>query len=123
MATFWLLLSQTGIASTSTVRAQPREIRKGKRALPGLTSAGFDVRVVDVHSPKRSTEPSGEGRQVDWTHRWTVGLETGGFWRQQAYGPNHSLRRPMLIAPYIKGPADKPLKIKDTVHVLKDGKL
>lgn len=120
MATFWLLLSQTGIASTATVRAQPREIRRGKRALPSLTSTGFDVRVVDVHSPKREhTESRGEGRQVDWTHRWIV----NPFWRQQAYGPRHSLRRPMLIGPYVKGPADKPLKIKDTVHVLKDGQL
>lgn len=120
LATFFLLLSQTGIATSSTARAQPRVIRKVKRVLPGLS---HDVRVIDVHKPVVPVESSGEGRQVEWSHRWTVGLETGGFWRQQAYGPNHSLRRPQFIAPFIKGPADKPLKIKDTVHVLKDGQL
>lgn len=117
MATFWLLLSQTGIADTSIVRPLPKVIRAGKRKAPGITAAHFNVRVVNVHAPKRPAEvPSSElVRHVDWSHRWIV----QPFWRQQAYGPNHSLRRPMLIGPYIKGPADKPLIVKETVHVLR----
>lgn len=118
MATFWLLLSQTGMADTSIVRPQPRDIRAGKRKAPGIPASGFDVRVVDVHAPKRSPQaPASElVRKVDWTHRWIV----DPFWRQQAYGPHHSLRRPMLIGPYVKGPADRPLIVKETVRVLRD---
>ena len=48
---------------------------------------------------------------VDWTHQWIV----DGHWRNQPYGVGHSLRRLQWIAPFIKGPEDAPLVIKDKV--------
>lgn len=42
-----------------------------------------------------------------------------GHWREQPCGPNHGERRRQWIAPYVKGPRDKPLVLKDTVRVLR----
>lgn len=119
MATFWLLIAQQGIAEVSTTRPQRQAIRRMERAEGSVDRELLTVRVVDVHAPQRASEPSGEHRAVDWQQRWIV----RPHWRQQAYGPARSLRRPMLIGPYVKGPADKPLIVKDTVQVLKDGEL
>jgi hypothetical protein len=54
---------------------------------------------------RRHYQPSGgpvdeaePGRH--YRHRWVV----RGHWRQQAYGPLHSLRRQTWIPSYIKGP-------------------
>lgn len=63
--------------------------------------------------------PPAEGDTIDpktrkpYTHRFIV----RGFYRNQAYGKNRSLRRRQWIPPFVKGPADKPLILKDTVHV------
>jgi hypothetical protein len=112
MATFWLLATQPNIAETTDApiprpwrRAQQREGRPVPR-----------VRLIDVRRPKHSkTEPSAEHRDIEWTHRWIV----SAHWRQQAYGPGRSLRRPRLIAPYMKGPDDKPLIVPESVKVWK----
>ena len=55
-----------------------------------------------LSTPHDPSEATGE-RQ--YNRRWWV----GGHWRQQACGPNHSQRKPIYVAPYIKGPEDKPL--------------
>lgn len=48
-----------------------------------------------------------------YSHRFIV----RGCWRNQAYGPRHSLRRRQWIPPYVKGPADRPLIVKETVRI------
>jgi hypothetical protein len=52
--------------------------------------------------------------EVEWTHRWPV----RGHWRNQPFGPGRSQRRRVWIPPYVKGPQDKPLVIKDTIWSL-----
>jgi hypothetical protein len=54
----------------------------------------------------------GEG-SVDWTHRWIV----SGFWRNQ-YLSKVKGHRVQWIDPYVKGPADKPLVLKDRRYAL-----
>jgi hypothetical protein len=46
---------------------------------------------------------SGEGRE--WNYQWLV----RGHWRKQWF-PSRSAHVPVWIAPYVKGPEDKPLK-------------
>jgi hypothetical protein len=41
-------------------------------------------------------------------------------WRQQAYGPGRSLRKAILIAEHIRGPQDKPLRVRDAVKVWRE---
>lgn len=52
-----------------------------------------------------------EGEPVDWSCQWWV----SGHWRRQ-WCPGLKKHKPVYIAPYIKGPPDKPLK--DTVRLL-----
>lgn len=66
----------------------------------------------NLHRPGGSADGDERVRR-EYSHRFIV----RGFWRDQAYGPNHSLRRRQWIPPYVKGPADKPLVCKETVRI------
>lgn len=66
----------------------------------------------NLHRPGESADDDGRVRR-EYSHRFIV----RGFWRDQAYGPNHSLRRRQWIPPFVKGPADKPLICKETVRI------
>lgn len=81
-----------------------RAERAGKVARPVL--------VVNLrHHPD-----SGGGGTVgrDFSHRWIV----SGHWRHQPYGPGRAHRRRVWIASHVKGPADKPLVVKDRINRL-----
>ena len=68
----------------------------------------------NLHCPGGSADDDERVRR-EYSHRFIV----RGFWRDQAYGPNHSLRRRQWIPPFVKGPADKPLICKETVRIWK----
>jgi hypothetical protein len=53
----------------------------------------------------KDSEHRGESRQVDWSCQWWV----SGFWRNHWYRSTQT-HKYIWIAPYIKGPPDKPLK-------------
>lgn len=74
-----------------------------------------DVRMVVLREQRASapSEGAGHGSRHGYSHRFIV----RGFWRNQAYGKNHGLRRRQWIPPFIKGPADKPLVAKETVRI------
>lgn len=67
--------------------------------------------ILREHPAPPATDGHGEARE--YACRWIV----RGHWRNQAYGPGHSLRRRQWIPPYVAGPADKPLLRKTTVRV------
>lgn len=56
-----------------------------------------------------------DGKRREYSYRFIV----RGFYRNQPYGPERKLRRRQWIPPFVKGPADKPLRVKDTVNVLR----
>jgi hypothetical protein len=100
----WLLMGQPGVTETRTFTdtSTPRPA-----ASPGPDIAPTPrVTIVELRRPIRLPHDT-KGKTTDrqFSRRWWV----GGHWRQQACGPNHSERRPKWIAPYIKGPQDKPL--------------
>lgn len=66
----------------------------------------------NLHRPGGSADDDERVRH-EYSHRFIV----RGFWRDQAYGPNHSLRRRQWVPPFVKGPADKPLICKETVRI------
>lgn len=68
----------------------------------------------NLHRPGESADDDDRVRR-EYSHRFIV----RGFWRNQTYGPNHSLRRRQWIPPFVKGPADKPLICKETVRIWK----
>jgi hypothetical protein len=107
MHAYFLMMSQT-IVSTEKKIPQ-RGIRKSmeKAKLPS------EYVVVQLRKTEyKSGEKSDDGRFIDWSHRWVV----GGHWRWQPYKETGKKR--IWIAPYVKGPDDKPLVMKDKVYVL-----
>lgn len=70
---------------------------------------GFDKRyivVVNLRRPKSTG--SGEPQGVEWSHQWLV----SGHWRNQ-YFASLDIHRQIWISPYIKGPEDKPLEVRE----------
>jgi hypothetical protein len=71
------------------------------------------IRLREVPSRAGETAEDRRKRDVEWSHRWFV---EGRFaWRR--CGPGHADRRWTFISPYIKGPKDRPLILKENVHV------
>lgn len=71
---------------------------------------GFDPKTVTVIRLRRPKKPreSDEPVEVNWSHRWLV----GGHWRNQWY-PTLGVHRQVYVAPYIKGPEDKELRVRE----------
>jgi hypothetical protein len=107
LATFWALCSQK-IALEE--RWQPdRYIRR--QAQREKWKSIPQVRIIRLREP--ASHSSGQGGSVEWSHRWIVGKH----WRNQWY-PSDQTHRPKLIDSYVKGPEDKPLKVRETVKAL-----
>lgn len=111
LAAAWLLMQQPKLvdrqkhpADSPTRRAYARD------SLPTPDVTIIDLRrqyVPDTADP----DPGGPGRQ--YRHRWVV----SGHWRDQAYGPDRSLRRQTWIESYVKGPDGAPLLSTERVNV------
>jgi hypothetical protein len=76
--------------------------RKGTKIRP-------DVRIVTL---RRLAQHQGGGasghRDIDWSCRWVVGADFK-HWRKQFY-PSTGEHKYIHIPPFVKGPADKPMK-------------
>ena len=70
------------------------------------------VKIVLLRRPAESHAGNGQENRRDWSHRWIV----SAHWRNQACGPGRRSRRLTLIGPYVKGPEDKPVVVKETVR-------
>jgi hypothetical protein len=108
MLTFFRLSCQRiALARSEPVGRHVR--RRAERAKVTIPEDG--VQVVTLRRERRSTAEEGDVSEVDWTHQWIV----DGHWRDQWY-PSLEAHRPIWIAPYVKGPEDKPLVVKDKVY-------
>lgn len=107
--TLWLLMRQP--LSQETIQTPDRAARR--RALREGVTDPPSVRVISLRRPTSSSEQSGEPTQ--WHHRWIV----RGHWRNQAYGSDRKLRRPIWIAPFVKGPEGAPMLGGEKVYTLK----
>lgn len=73
-----------------------------------------EVKVIELRR-RESSGTQGDGEAVEWSCQWVV----SGHWTHQAYGPKHGERRLQYVLPYVKGPADKPLRVpRQTVYVV-----
>lgn len=110
MLTTWKML-QEKITALDEERP-PRYIRR--RAERRMPEAG-DIIVVRLRKETHgSLVVLNEEEGPWWNHRWLV----RGHWRNQPYGPNKSLTKIIWISPYIKGPDDAPLVVKDKIFSL-----
>lgn len=105
LQSFWVLSSQRiAVAETQLV---DRHMRKRAAKVGHVPEDG--IRVVTLRRPTQ--EQTGGSRLVEWSCRWVV----SGHWREQWYAKSEE-HRPVWIAPYPKGPADKPLVLNDKVY-------
>ena len=111
----WLLLNQTIVARTDEPGS--RHARKSMRRMKMPDT-------VTVIQLRRQSPPSMEGESnVEWAHRWIV----RGHWAWRVCGPDHPQAQPykdgwgarLWIAPYAKGPEDKPLVVTDKLYDLR----
>lgn len=113
---FWLLLNQT------VTRLRPEDVDRARRKRAERRGLPSRVTIIELRRTAGSNEP-GESL-IDWSHRWLV----RGHWRWQPCGDKHPYAQEIApgkyavriwIAPYVKGPEDKPLVVTDKVYALK----
>lgn len=107
----WALSAQPNICEAKPATQSVRHPLPA-RYNPAISRVKMIVLRENLHRPGESSDDDERVRR-EYSHRFIV----RGFWRNQAYGPNHSLRRRQWIPPFVKGPADKPLVCKDTVRI------
>ena len=105
----WLLMRQPGVTEVEQHRPSRQQQRRAKR--DGF--AAGDVAVVRLRAQLTGDRPDGE--TADAARARTVRWMVRGHWRQQPYGPQRSLRRPVWINPHLKGPQGAPLASKEKV--------
>lgn len=92
-------------------RRQLHVMNKNKKARLEKQKGGplGDVQIIHLRR-KESVEDPGvrpaDSKAIEWSCRWVV----KGFWRNQYY-PGRGVHEPKWIDPFVKGPADKPLKV------------
>jgi len=104
---FWLFIQETILRTEdySDRAARRRLLRKGSNF------SGSKVKLVML---RRAVYGKTDGHsEVNWSHRWMVSFH----WRNQ-WHPRQKVHRLRPIAPYEKGPKDKPLVLKDTLNLV-----
>ena len=111
----WLLIAQQIATET------PADIDKATRAhYRRQHRPPPDVRVVQLRPP-RPTPGQAPHPPSPATHAgraYTIRFWVSGHWRNQPYGPGRTLRRPVYINPFLRGPHDAPIKASTTVRAL-----
>lgn len=88
---------------------RPVERRSARQRVPST------VRVVRLRQLAESERKGSlTGSEVEYSHQWLV----SGHWRNQPCGTGRHERKLIWVNPYVKGPSDKPLVLKDTVKAL-----
>lgn len=116
LAATWALSAQDTISrmengawdSQREQRDEPKTLAKARQTTPEHM-----VRLIKLKPPTVSQTNHSMRDQRVYECRWIV----RGHYRNQPYGPEHSLRRRQWIPPHVAGPEDKPLRITPTVHV------
>lgn len=108
LAALWQLTAQTITRSTET-----RIDKAARRRLERTGHEPSPVRLVNLARKASTRRSAAEPAGREYSCQWPV----VGHWRQQPYGPGRSLRKAIYIQPQIRGPEDKPLRVRDTVKV------
>lgn len=90
--------------ATNESKAAERHTRKRIERI-GVWDGPLDISVVLLRERERTSQRTEDRQVIEWRHQWMVRAHT----RQQWY-PSKSRHLPVVIAPYLKGPNDRPLK-------------
>lgn len=83
----------------TTIKQRPDRAARRRLGIPHEPV----IRVIQLRARHSVVDSRGESEPQDWSCQWMV----RGHWRNQPYKDGV---RPRWIAPYVKGPEDKPLK-------------
>lgn len=112
----WLLISQNEIIEDDT--PVDTVVRKINPDNPGLPKIKAPVRVTVKRLARPARKPTinpGSGKKL------TERIPVHGHWRQQACGPNLSLRKPIYIHDHFRGPKDAPIDDRPSVQIIRPG--
>ncbi|MBF6574138.1 hypothetical protein [Nocardia farcinica] len=124
--TAWQLMSQTGKNQLVEFDEVPRNRAGRKRDNRAGVTGPSHVRIVNVHTAHRPSQAASEqdassstGRRTpQWSCRWPVRPYRRNTCLNPRAHSDHSCEHEERIVPaHIKGPADKPLKLGETVHL------
>lgn len=99
---------------TDATDGQPAKRKQHKR-IPLEELKKISVLRLRRIQPNHEDEGTTDTEKRAYSHRWIV----SGHFRNQAFGQNWSEHRVIWIPPYVAGPADKPLVIKEKVTVIR----
>ena len=102
----WLLMSQPRVVEESdpvVVKRKPRTDRLVSAPIVSVSTRRLTARY------RPASTPTGRKAQKRWWVR--------GHWRQQAWGKNRELRKPVFIAPHTAGNEDAPVESRPQVQV------
>ena len=111
LAAAWLMMQQPLLIDRTRERADKPTARAYAR--DGLPAP--EVSIVDLrrqYTPQ-DRDPDAGTDQRTYRNRWIV----SGHWRNQAYGPERSLRRQTWVPAHMKGPEGAPLLTTEKVNV------
>jgi hypothetical protein len=112
-----ILLSTFRLAmhkKTATIDRQHLDRPTARRAARQGAESPDDILIIRLRRESRPAgEPEPTDTTVDWSHRWIV----KGFWRNQWY-PSLKLHKRIWIYEYVKGPANKPIVVRDRIYSL-----
>ncbi|GAA1577317.1 hypothetical protein GCM10009827_118960 [Dactylosporangium maewongense] len=103
---------------TETVDVEPdqriaRAYQRSRRPLPIVRLVQLRGRSAQPRPVQPSPASATPDRPTPQVRRWI-----SGFWRQQPYGPERSLRRWQYIFAYLRGPDTAPIAASTTVRIL-----
>lgn len=106
----WLRFASSPYLIVKRYQPQRTVIRRAAGRYP-IAAEGIGVILLRRASYQFESKRKGEGEPVEWSCQWWV----SGHWRRQWY-PSSQKHKPVWIAPYIKGPPDRPLK--ETIRLM-----
>lgn len=100
--------------TTTTEFSLPRQVR---RRMETVVRPETSVRVVSLRKTEQQNRYEGDVGSIEFTHRFIV----NGHWRKQCmvtaeHENGRCWHRPTWIAPFIKGPNNKPLAMPQTIY-------
>jgi len=109
-----VLIFMNSKLTTTTEFSLPRQVR---RRMETVVRPETSVRVVSLRKTEQQNRYEGDAGSIEFTHRFIV----NGHWRQQCMATaehegGRCWHRPTWIAPFIKGPDNKPLAMPQTIY-------
>lgn len=110
LASIFALAASPGICGDDYTPPTRHAAKRGARV--GIAEDLAATRVIRLRRAPSEGEATDGGS--GYHHRWIV----SGHWRSQPYGPRRTLRKPVWIAPHVKGPDGAPMLSGEKVKAL-----